>query len=130
MTATGPFVRLLLGLAALLAAAWLALSYHSALLEQQTLGLVVKPKLSASDLDLALRKTRAARAWQPDADPKLAEWAVLLFAKRDREADPLLRQVVHAEPDNAEAWVDVVRSTRDPQFKREAQRRLRVLLPR
>jgi len=126
----GPFVRLLLALAALLAAAWLALSYHSALLEQQTLDLVVKPKLSTSDAELALGKTRAARAWQPDADPKLAEWALLLFAKRDREAEPLLKQVVRTEPDNVEAWVDVLRSTRDPRFKREARRRLRDLLPR
>jgi hypothetical protein len=121
-------LRIALAIAALACASWLALSYRSAHLEQQAIDLAIAPKLSPRDTSLALGKLDDARAWQPDAGPELAAWAVLLRANRSREAEALLRHVVNAEPDNTEAWGDALRSTRG-RFRREAQSRLRKLQP-
>jgi hypothetical protein len=121
-------VRIALAVAALACAGWLALSYRSAHLEQQAIDLAITPKLTQRDTSLALHKLDDARAWQPDAGPKLAAWAVLLRANRSRKAEALLRQVVKAEPENTEAWGDVLRSTQG-RFRSEAQSRLRTLQP-
>jgi hypothetical protein len=121
--------RAVLGLAALVCAGWLALSYRSAHLEQQAIGLAIEPRLSDRDTSVALEKLHQARAWQPDAGPELAEWALLLRSGRKYRAQLILRRVVRSEPENSEAWGDALRGAPDPGFRREAQRRLRELQP-
>jgi hypothetical protein len=114
-------------LAALAAALWLAAAYRSERLEQLAANVALGPRTSRAAIDEAVRQDRRARAWQPDAGPKLLEWRLELRRGHPGRAEALLRQVVASEPANAEAWFYASRSAHDPRLASTARRRFREL---
>jgi hypothetical protein len=120
-------LRAVLAVAALAAAVWLGLSFRSAHLDQQAANVALAKRASPAAVDRAVRQIRQARAWQPDAAPKLLEWRLELRRRHRGAADALLKQVVAAEPANAEAWFYVARTAQDPRVAKAALRRFRAL---
>jgi hypothetical protein len=119
--------RTVLVLAALGVALWLAVSFRSAHLQQQAANVALEKRPSPAAVDQAIRKVRQARAWQPDAAPKLVEWRLDFRRGRRGAAAALLKQVVASEPANAEAWFYVARSAQDPRVAKAALRRFKAL---
>jgi hypothetical protein len=115
-----------MALVALAAALWLAATFSSERKEQFAANVAFADGPSPATLDRAIRQARRARAWQPDAGPKLVEWRLELRRGRRGRADALLRQVVMREPENAEAWL-YAQVAQDPRFARTARRRFRAL---
>jgi hypothetical protein len=120
-------LRAVLALTALAAAVWLGLSFRSAHLDQQAANVALAKRASPAAVDEAIRQIRKARAWQPDAAPKLLEWRLELRRRHRAAADELLKQVVASEPANAEAWFYVARTAQDPRVAKAALRRFRAL---
>lgn len=120
-------LRTVLALAALAMALWLALSFRSAHLDQQAANVALTKRASPAAVDKAIRQIKQARAWQPDAAPKLLQWRLELRRGHRRTADALLKQVVASEPANAEAWYYVFRSAQDPRVAKAALRRFKAL---
>jgi hypothetical protein len=120
-------LRTVLALAALGMALWLAVSFRSAHLDQQAANVALAKRASPAAVDKAIRQIRQARAWQPDAAPKLLEWRLEMRRRQRGPADALLRQVVASEPANAEAWFYVARSAQDPRVAKAALRRFKAL---
>jgi hypothetical protein len=119
-----------MALAAVGAVIWLALSYRSERLETQAARASLEgTAISSAEAKQALRWAREARTAQPDADPKILEWLLLDLRGRDREALPLLEEVVRAEPANARAWFLLAEHARDPALVRRARRTFRQLRP-
>jgi predicted Zn-dependent protease len=116
--------------AAIAAVAWLALSYRSERLLTDGERVALKgenvPPAEAKD---ALRKARDARTLQPDSRPKLLEWLLLRFLRRNREAEALILDMVRSEPANAQAWFVLAENASNPTLAREARRRFRELQP-
>jgi predicted Zn-dependent protease len=116
--------------AAIAAVVWLALSYRSERLESRAGRAALEGAgISAAEAEQALSRAREARTVQPDAGPKLLEWLLLDLRGRDREALPLLEEIVREEPANARAWFLLAEHARDPALEREARRRFRELRP-
>jgi hypothetical protein len=120
--------RIALALVALAAAGWLAATLRSEHLEQQAADVAVGTATTVPRLRAALREVRQSRALQPDANPKLLEWRLLLRLRRPDAATALLKGMVAHEPANAEAWFYATRSPHDPRFVRTARERLRELV--
>ena len=119
--------RTVLALAALGVALWLAVSFRSAHLQQQAANVALAKRPSPAAVDQAIRKVRQARAWQPDATPKLVEWSLDFRRGRRGAAAALLKQVVASEPANAEAWYYLSLTAQDPRVSRAARRRFNAL---
>ena len=116
--------------AAIAAVAWLTLSYRSERLQTEVERAVLKGEnIPAAEARTALRKARQARALQPDSRPKLVEWLLLRFLRRNREAENLALEIVRNEPANAQAWFVLAENAGDPGLAREARRRFRSLHP-
>ena len=125
--ATGIAVRMLMAAAAAAAAVWLGLSYVWGDQHVRAIGMVLSPE-GRSPAGNA--EARNARRLHPDAGPKLTEAAALVQAERNTEAERLLLDSLDAEPENAEAWLALSRTTRGPALMRKAARRFRELRPR
>jgi hypothetical protein len=121
------YLRGALALAALVAAAWLTLSFRSARLEQQAAHASVARKTSPAAYRQALHQVRLAREWQPDSGPELVEWGLQLRNGHRDEANALLGQLLAREPQNAEAWFYLSVSARDSRAGRAARRRFVAL---
>jgi hypothetical protein len=116
-----------MALVALAAALWLAATFSSERKEQFAANVAFADGPSPATLDRGIRQDRRARAWQPDAGPKLLEWRLELRRGHRRVAEALLKQVVASEPANAEAWFYLARSAQDPRAAKAALRRFKAL---
>ncbi len=125
--------RLLLAVGALLVGLWLAGNLRSVEREADALtemGQALKDGGLPSDVNRASGTFRDARRFGPDAQLKLREAGILVFARPERSAR-LLGEVLRAEPDNVDAWVlmySMSKSPRDPVAVR-ARRRAIALDP-
>jgi predicted Zn-dependent protease len=116
--------------AAIAAVVWLALSYRSERLQTDADLVAIKGEnVPPAEAREALRKAREARTLQPDAGPKLLEWLLLRFLRRNREAEALLLDVVRSEPANAQAWFVLAENASTPALARKARRRFTQLQP-
>jgi hypothetical protein len=116
--------------AAIAAVVWLALSYRSERAMTEAEHVAIKGEnVPAPEAKAALQKARQARMLQPDSRPKLLEWLLLRFLRRNREAEALILDVVRTEPANAQAWFVLVENTSNPALAREGRRRFRQLRP-
>jgi hypothetical protein len=122
--------RLLLALAALLAAVWLALSLLQARAQERAFNVGFSgSKTTRAQNATGVADARAARRLSPDAAPKLLEWQILLRDGRRSQGEAVLRQVVALEPQNYEAWLYLSRTSADPAVARRAKARVAALGP-
>jgi predicted Zn-dependent protease len=101
---TSPIARVALVLGALVVIAWLAVGLRPAVPETRAKGVLTQQPLTAADRAHARRLLRDARTLNPDTRPRVTEGALLVASKQPRAAAAVLRGVVAAEPENAEAW--------------------------
>lgn len=124
---------MLLALGAVLAGLWLAGNLRSVDRESDALtamGQALGDGGLPSDVASASGIFREARRFGPDAQLKLREAGVLVFARPQRSAR-LLGEALRAEPENVDAWVlmySMSKSRRDPVAVR-ARRRAIALDP-
>jgi hypothetical protein len=126
--------RLLLVAVAILAAAWLALGYRSAVLESRGAAAVDRATfdgLPAGEVKRARDWLRRARRFSADAGPLIIEGRLLAFAGRTAQAADIGERVVAMEPENFDGWalLYVASRGRDPERAAEAFRAIRRLNP-
>jgi hypothetical protein len=126
--------RLLLGAAAALAAAWLALGFRSAVLEERGGEAVDRATfggLPAGEVDRARSWLQRARRFSADAGPLIIEGRLLFFSGRTGQAADIGERVVALEPENFDGWalLYVASRGRDPERAAEAFRAIRELNP-
>ena len=122
--------RLLLALAALAAAAWLALALVQARAEERAFNVGFSgPKTTHTQIEAGLADARDARRLAPDAQPKLLEWKILLRDGRRAQAEALLRGIVRLEPGNYDAWLYLSRTSAEPSVARRARAEVAELGP-
>ena len=125
--------RVALVAAALVVAAWLALSLHASNLEGA--GRAPIDRLSSrvptrAEADAAIRQLRRSRHFSADRTP-LVEQAMLLYATgRPGQAAAVARRVARDEPDDLSAWQLLLATSRsDPAERRLARTRIAALDP-
>ena len=125
--------RVLLGGAAVVAIAVIALWLHSSHLESQ--GRAFRPSpahpVTPAQVNRALSEFDRARKNNPDTRPEVEEATILIFLGRNAKAAAMLRQVVRKEPQNAQAWgfLSLATRTLDPQLSQAAAARVLKLAP-
>jgi|GEM_PF-2547668 len=102
--------RIGLGLLAILAAAWFALSARQAVQVDHASALIA-PGAAPSQLRHAEALLRSARLLNPDRSPEILRAEAELYAHRPARARVILRRVVAAEPDNLLAWEWLARAS-------------------
>jgi predicted Zn-dependent protease len=122
--------RLLLGAAALAAAALLVVWLGSSRAEERA-GRVAFSAAAEdrAQAERALVDARDARRAVPDGPAKFVEWRLLYFSGRREQAGQLLDQMLRDEPDNTGLWFVLLNTTTDRERAREARARLRELNP-
>ena len=103
---TGPLTRAALALGAVVVALWLAGNLRAVELEEDALnamGRAVSDGVKPAEVDEADRLFRRARRFAPDAQLKIREGGILIFAQPDRSR-ALLEAAARQEPENVEAW--------------------------
>jgi hypothetical protein len=126
--------RVLLVAAAVLAAAFLALGFRSAVLESRGAAAVDRATfggLPAGEVSRAQSWLRRARRFSTDAGPLITEGRLLFFAGRTAQAAAIGERVVAMEPENFDGWalLRVASRGRDPERAAEAFRAIRELNP-
>ena len=126
--------RVLLVAAAVLAAAFLALGFRSAVLESRGAAAVDRAtfrSLPAAEVARAQSRLRSARRFSTDAGPLVTEGRLLFFAGRTAQAADIGERVVALEPENFDGWALLYSATRgrDPERAAEAFRAIRELNP-
>lgn len=120
---------------ALLVFVWLALALRATRLEAEGADVVDRAQrgeITRGELDRGLDDLRRAREFNADAEPLLAEAALMADAGRHEEAIGLAERVVAAEPENLEGWVVVylgALATDDAQRAARAARSIDELNP-
>jgi predicted Zn-dependent protease len=124
-----------LGRAALVAVALLALAYLTVALRNVVLAergerLAALPDPTPAQVDEAEDLLERARLLDPDTRPLLVQGRLLVLNGRD-EGRALLERAVEREPDNVFAWSVLANVTQesDPARSRAAQARMRELSP-
>lgn len=125
---------MLLVAAAALAAAWLALGFRSAVLEERGGAAVERATfggLPAGEVDRARSWLQRARRFSADAGPLVVEGRLLFFSGRTAQAADIGERVVALEPENFEGWALLYAASRgrDPERAAEAFRAIRELNP-
>lgn len=119
---------------AVAAVVWLALGLHAARLANEGRGGTgaQAKRLDAREVERRRSLLQRSLAHNADTDPLVREAALLAFAGRPDEGLPLLRRVVDREPENYEAWGQIVLAARDsePALARRARARALELNPR
>jgi hypothetical protein len=124
----------LLVVAAALAAAWLALGFRSAVLEERGGAAVERATfggLPAGEVDRARSWLQRARRFGADAGPLVVEGRLLFFSGRTAQAAGVGERVVALEPENFDGWALLYAASRgrDPERAAEAFRAIRQLNP-
>ena len=125
---------MLLVAVAALAAAWLALGFRSAVLEERGGAAVERATfggLPADEVDRARGWLQRARRFSADAGPLVVEGRLLFFSGRTAQAADIGERVVALEPQNFEGWALLYGALRgrDPERAAEAFRAIRELNP-
>lgn len=125
---------MLLVVAAALAAAWLALGFRSAVLEERGGAAVERATfggLPAGEVDRARSWLQRARRFGADAGPLVVEGRLLFFSGRTAQAAGVGERVVALEPENFDGWALLYAASRgrDPERAAEAFRAIRQLNP-
>jgi len=119
---------------ALLATAWLLVSYSNSRQIRDVQIVAANPKASASELESALRKLRSGQSLDPSRGTETLSYEASLEIRLHRFPQALraLGEIVKREPDTAEAWFLIAQLSRtsDPARAAEAQAQLRRLDPR
>jgi hypothetical protein len=123
--------RIVLALVALLAAAWLAVSFRDARLEADGLELARLPfdRLDADTVREADDLLRRARLLNPDRSLAYQRGVLMLRAGRNAEGVARIRRYLRDEPEQREAWgiLSAATARTQPALSREALRRYREL---
>jgi predicted Zn-dependent protease len=117
---------------AMIAVAWLGLSYRNSRLEHDAQLVAVQKAPPRAQIDRALSDLRSAEALNPDHSTGDATRVALhVRAGRLDLARADLERLVDREPENAEAWVLLASLTQrsDPARSAQARARLRQLNP-
>ena len=129
-----PAQRAVVAVAAVLAAAWLLISYGNSHTIRQVQIVAADRNPSPARLEAALRDARSGQALDPSRGTESLSYQASLEIrlKRIPEALKTLEQIVKREPDTAEAWFLIAQLSRgsDPARAAEAQAQLRRLDPR
>jgi hypothetical protein len=119
---------------ALLATAWLLVSYSNSRQIRDVQIVAANPKASPAQLESALRKLRSGQSLDPSRGTETLSYEASLEIRLRRfpEAVRTLGEIVEREPDTAEAWFLIAQLSRgsDPARAAEAQAQVRRLDPR
>jgi cytochrome c-type biogenesis protein CcmH/NrfG len=125
--------RVVVAVVALLAIAWLGVSYGNAHRIRHAQVVAANPKASPSEIDGALRELRKRRTLDPanDAESLSYQASLEIRAGHSEQGLKLLDRVVKLEPDTAEAWFLIAELTAksDPARSAAAHAELRRLDP-
>jgi hypothetical protein len=123
--------RIVLALVALLAAAWLAVSFRDARLEARGLELARLPfdRLDAGTVRESDDLLRRAELLNPDRSLAYQRGVLMLRAGRIEEGVARIRRYLRDEPEQREAWgiLSAATARAQPALSREALRRYREL---
>ena len=119
---------------ALVATAWLLVSYSNSRQIRDVQIVAANPKASPAQLESALRKLRSGQSLDPSRGTEALSYEASLEIRLHRFPEALrsLDEIVKREPDTAEAWFLIAQLNRgsDPARAAEAQAQLRRLDPR
>ena len=114
--------RVVVVVVALLAIAWLGVSYGNARSIRHAQVAAADPHASPSEIESALRDVRSAHTLDPSQTEALSYVAALeIRAGRLDEAARVYEDIVRREPDTAEAWFVLSRLTQKSDPARSAQ---------
>jgi tetratricopeptide (TPR) repeat protein len=114
-------------LAALVALAWLALSYRAVKLEAEgeaVLERVGRVSVEPEEVERAREAFRAASRLNADLDPLVKEGLLLATTGRRDEAATLAERATKSEPENFNAWYLALAAAQDRRHAEQARRRL------
>jgi hypothetical protein len=124
---------------ALLAGAWLVLSFRSLELESKGQAVATKAQrgpITADELSRGRSLLHRARRFSVDQGPRIVEALLLDSARRPEQAVAVAERVVDDEPDNVYAWIvqylalrDLKGAASDPRRAARALRMARSLNP-
>jgi predicted Zn-dependent protease len=114
--------RILILVVAVLALAWLGVSYGNARQIRHAQIVAADPHATPAAIESALRDARSAHTLDPSRTESLSYAAALeIKAGRLDEARKLYEQIVRREPDSPEAWVVLSKLTQQSDPARSAQ---------
>ena len=114
--------RALVLVVAVLAIAWLGVSYGNARSIRHAQVAAADPRASPAEIESALREVRSAHTLDPSRTESLSYVAALeIRAGRLDEAARVYEDIVRREPDTAEAWFVLSRLTQKSDPARSAQ---------
>jgi hypothetical protein len=126
--------RALVVVVAVLAVAWLAVSYGNSRTIRDVQIVAADPHASPAQLEAALRDARSGQTLDPSRGTEPLSYQASLEIRLNRlpQAVKTLGEIVRREPDAAEAWFLIAQLSRasDPARAAEAQAQLRRLDPR
>jgi tetratricopeptide (TPR) repeat protein len=126
--------RIVVVVIAVLAAAWLLVSYANSRQIRDVQIVAANAKATPAQLESALRKLRSGQSLDPSRGTEELSYEASLEIRLNRLPEALrsLEAIVRREPDTAEAWFLIAQLSRtsDPARAAEAQAQLRRLDPR
>jgi predicted Zn-dependent protease len=125
--------RVAVAIVALVAAAWLAVSYADSRVIEDVQSTVSAPHPTPPQLEGALRHLRSARTLDPSRGVEVLSFEASLLIRLNRipEAVRTLEELVRREPDLVEAWFLIAKFSRptDPARAAAADAQVRRLNP-
>jgi predicted Zn-dependent protease len=116
--------RVLVLVAAVLAIAWLGVSYGNARVIRHAQITAADPHATPAEIESTLREVRGDRTLDPSKTESLSyEAALEIRAGRLDEARRLYEEIVRLEPDTPEAWVVLSKLTQESDPARSAEAR-------
>lgn len=130
-SSTPPAVRLVLLVAALLTAGWLAVSLRDARTQDRADRVITEGRFVPARAEELKADYDRAGLLNPDIHPLIGEATVDFLAGRSQSATETLEQAVRREPSNIQAWNLLAVTTRrlDPVRSAQARRQARALRP-
>jgi predicted Zn-dependent protease len=114
--------RVVVLVVAVLAVAWLGVSYGNARQIRHAQVVAADPHATPAAIESALRDARSAHTLDPSLTESLSYAAALeIKAGRLGEAQKLYEEIVRREPDSPEAWVVLSKLTQKSDPARSAQ---------
>jgi predicted Zn-dependent protease len=114
--------RAAVAIVAVLAIAWLGVSYGNARVIRHAQIAAADPKATPAQIEAALREVRGERTLDPSRTESLSYAAALeIRAGRPDEARKLYERIVQLEPDSPEAWLVLSKLTQKSDPARSAQ---------
>ena len=123
--------RIALVIVALLAVAWLGVSYHDSRVISDVQAVSGAPRPTPAQLEGALRHVRDAATLDPSRGVEILSYEASLQIRLNRIAEALrsLEEIVRLEPDYVEAWFLIAKFSPDRARAAEAAAQVRRLNP-